>query len=111
MLAWARGIELREFDQSWALMGDAAKARLPKQQFNTLFHPLRDLTVTVPAGQMEGAAGSSFYRVPTIVTGTLSDGSRATLRGDVILRRVNDIDGATPAQLAWQIVSVEMSPA
>ena len=110
ILAWARGIELREFDQAWALMGDAAKAELSKQQFNALFHPLRDLAVTVPAGRMEGAAGSTYYTVPATVTGARSDGSRATLTGDVILRRVNDIDGATREQLAWKIVSMRLSP-
>lgn len=110
LLSWARGIELREFDQAWDLMGDAAKAKLSKQQFNALFQQLQDLTVVVPGGRMEGAAGSSYYTVPATITGTRADGRGATLRGEVILRRVNDIDGATPEQLAWHIVSVELSP-
>ena len=110
LLAWARGIELREFDQAWKLMGDAAKAQMSQAQFNALFRPLQDLTVAVPAGEMEGAAGSSFYTVPTTVTGTRADGGEVTMHGKVVLRRVNDVPGATPAQLTWHIVSVDLAP-
>ena len=111
LLAWARGIELREFDQAWNLMGDAAKAQTSRAQFNALFHPLRDITVAVPGGEMEGAAGSSYYTVPTTVTGTRTDGTKVVLKGDVVLRRVNDVDGATPAQLKWHIEQVNLRPA
>jgi hypothetical protein len=111
LLAWARGIELREFDQAWNLMGDAAKAQMSKAQFNALFQPLRDITVAVPGGEMEGAAGSSYYTVPTKITGTRADGSEAVLKGEVVLRRVNDVPGATPAQLAWHIEQVNLKPA
>jgi len=111
LLAWARGIELREFDQAWNLMGDAARQQTSKSRFNALFHPLRDITVAVPGGDMEGAAGSSYYTVPTTVTGTRMDGSQATLKGEVVLRRVNDVPGATAAQLAWHIERVTLEPA
>lgn len=110
LLAWARGIELREFDQAWELMGDAAKAQVSKAQFVTQFGSLHDISVATPAGTVEGAAGSSYYTVPTIVTGTRANGTRATLKGEVVLRRVNDVEGATPAQLAWHIVSVSLTP-
>lgn len=111
LLAWARGIEQREFDQAWALMGDAAKAQLSKAQFNALFHPLQAITVAVPSGSMEGAAGSSYYTAPATVTGTRADGTKTTLKGEVVLRRVNDVPGATPAQLAWHIEQVNLKPA
>ncbi len=108
LLSWARGIELREFDQSWSIMGDAAKQQLSKAKFNALFHPLRDLAVSIPDGTMEGAAGSSYYTVPTTVTGTKADGTRVTLKGDVVMRRVNDVPGATPDQLRWHIDRVDL---
>jgi hypothetical protein len=111
LLAWARGMELREFDQAWNLMGDTAKAQLPKAEFNARFRPLRDVTVAVPGGTMEGAAGSSYYTAPATITGTRADGSKATLKGEVVLRRVNDVPGATPEQLAWHIEQVNLTPA
>jgi len=110
LLAWARGIELREFDQAWSLMGDAARAQISKQAFNRMFAPLRDITVAVPAGTMEGAAGSSYYTVPTLVTGTRADGTRTTLKGGVVLRRVNDVPGASAEQLAWRIERLGLKP-
>jgi hypothetical protein len=109
LLAWARGIELREFDQAWAMMGDAAKSQLPKAQFNARFHPLHNITVAVPTGTMEGAAGSSYYTAPATVSGVRADGSTATMKGEVVLRRVNDVSGATPEQLAWHIEQVNLS--
>lgn len=110
LLPWARGIELREFDQSWAMMGEAAKAQWSKARFNVQFHPLRDLTVAIPSGSMEGAAGSSYYTVPTTVTGTRADGAKAVLTGEVVMRRVNDVPGATREQLIWHIESVDLKP-
>lgn len=110
LLAWARGIELREFDQAWNLMGEAARAQISKVQFNALFHPLTAISVAVPGGEMEGAAGSSYYTVPATVTGTRADGSKAVLKGEIVLRRVNDVDGATPEQLRWHISQVSLTP-
>ena len=53
---------------------------------------------------VEGAAGSSFCTV----TGKLSDaGNPATplIEGTLLLRRVNDVPGATPDQLRWTLRS------
>ena len=111
LLAWARGIELREFDQAWSLMGDAARAQWSRSDFTAQFRPLRDLSVAAPTGTMEGAAGSSYYSAPTTITGTRPDGTRATLKGEVVLRRVNDVPGATAEQLAWHIEQVNLTPA
>jgi len=110
LLAWARGIELREFDQAWNLMGDAARAQTSKARFRALFQPLREISVAVPGGQIEGAAGSSYYTVPTTITGTRADGTKAELKGEVVLRRVNEVPGATPAQLRWHIERVTLDP-
>ena len=110
LLAWARGIELREFDQGWAMMGDAAKSQLSRAQFNGRFHPLRNITVAVPTGTMEGAAGSSYYSAPATISGVRADGSVVTMKGEVVLRRVNDVPGATPEQLAWHIEQVDLTP-
>jgi hypothetical protein len=72
---------------------------------------LQNISVAVPTGTMEGAAGSSYYTAPATITGIRADGSKATLRGDVVLRRVNDVPGATPEQLAWHIEQVNLKPA
>ena len=111
LLAWARAIELREFDQAWRMMGEEAQTQVTRARFNAMLHPLRELSVAVPEGTMEGAAGSSYYTVPARVSGTRSDGSKATLSGEVVLRRVNDVPGATAEQLRWHIERVDLQPA
>ncbi|MEO7787079.1 MAG: hypothetical protein ABIR77_04560 [Sphingomicrobium sp.] len=52
----------------------------------------------------EGAAGSSFIMVPLRLFGTDKTGKAFNYIGPLTLRRVNDVDGATPAQLRWHIV-------
>lgn len=52
----------------------------------------------------EGAAGSSFIMVPLRLYGTGRDGKRFNFIGPLTLRRVNDVDGASAAQLRWHIV-------
>ena len=66
-------------------------------------------TVGVP-GDTEGGAGSIYVEIPVVVTGTLKDDGAFRLEGPVALRRVNDVDGATPAQLRWHIFSSELKP-
>lgn len=50
--------------------------------------------------QIEGAAGSLFYEAPTTVR---FGAGGAPERGALILRRANDVDGATAEQLRWSI--------
>jgi hypothetical protein len=51
-------------------------------------------------GMIEGAAGSLFYEAPV----ELRFGAGAPPeRGTLVLRRVNDVDGATAAQRRWHI--------
>ena len=61
-------------------------------------------TIAIDKVQEEGAAGSLYCTV----TGTLADGAdtaRAKRQGALVLRRVNDVPGATPEQLRWHLQS------
>lgn len=54
--------------------------------------------------QEEGAAGSLYCTI----SGTLTDAAapnKAAQSGEIVLRRVNDVPGATPDQLRWTIQS------
>ncbi|MBA3895609.1 MAG: hypothetical protein H0X36_00400 [Sphingomonadaceae bacterium] len=62
-------------------------------------------------GRIEGAAGSLHVEVPLQLYGTLKDGGRRfNLIGLVTLRRVNNVPGATPAQLSWHISASGLKP-
>jgi hypothetical protein len=73
-------------------------------RLKAVFAGYKKPTITVTDLQQEGAAGSSYCTV----SGTLSDGAQANeapKKGDIVLKRVNDVPGATPQQLRWTIRS------
>ena len=58
-------------------------------------------------GDMEGAAGSSFIKVPVAMDLTLRSGSPYAMTCTATLRRVNDVPGASEKQLRWNIQSID----
>ena len=109
LLSFTRAIELREYDQAWNMLGSGAKATWSKARFNTLFDGLDDVMVSAPTGTMEGAAGSSYYSAQAEITAKDADGRPIRLEGPIVLRRVNDVDGAAPEDLVWHIESVDLT--
>lgn len=56
--------------------------------------------LAVGKGDMDGAAGSLYYEAPIVVD---FGGGRPSKRGTIVLRRVNDVPGASGNQLNWRI--------
>lgn len=106
LLDFARSIEFLDFNRAYAMLGDAARETITHEEFVAMFDDLGEITVAVPTGRMEGAAGSLYYEVPTTITGSTGK----TLIGTTVLRRVNDVPGATAEQLRWHIESFEVEP-
>ncbi|AXJ95600.1 MULTISPECIES: hypothetical protein [unclassified Sphingomonas] len=67
--------------------------------------------VTGAPTDMEGAAGSSYITVPVRVYATLKNGAAQRFTGTYTLRRVNDVPGATPAQLSWHLSAAKLRQA
>jgi len=65
----------------------------------------------VPPFTSEGAAGSIFSDIKVRVDARLTDGTKQRFKGSYTLRRVNDVDGSTPAQRRWHIVAAKLTPA
>ncbi|WP_120077811.1 hypothetical protein [Aurantiacibacter odishensis] len=95
LLNWARAIELEEFDQAWAMLSESDGAKWSRTDFASQFAGLDEITVSVPSGKMEGAAGSSYYTAPVTITANDTEGRPVRYEGEAVLRRVNDV----PAQL------------
>ena len=108
LVSFARAIELKEFDQAWNMLGPAAKQRMSKADFNKIFTGLDHISVAVPGGQMEGAAGSSYYTSQATINAKDTDGRPVRIEGPITLRRVNDVPGATPYQLHWHIEQLKL---
>ena len=108
LLSFARAIELKQFGQAWALLSPADKAKWSRADFATMFADLGKITVAVPTGTMEGAAGSSYYTAPVTITADDKDGRPVRIEGEAVLRRANDVPGATAAQLRWHFEKVTL---
>ena len=112
LLEWARALELGQYDRAYAQWGASAEARsgLTAAEHAASWSKYKTITVAMPTGTMEGAAGSSYYAAPTTVVGKTADGRPYRLEGEVVLRRVNDVPGATADQLRWHIEKVDLKP-
>ena len=108
LLSFARDIELGRYDEAWSLLGDADQRKWSKAEFASIFSDLHDVSVAVSSGEIEGAAGSTYYRAPVAITGLDPLGRTIVIEGEAILRRVNDIDGASAEQLRWQFQSLSL---
>ncbi len=109
LLSWARAIELRAFDQAWNLFGATGKERWSRAEFARIFAGLEDITVAVPTGAMEGAAGSLYYTSRATITASDVDGRPIRIEGSVVVRRVNDVPGSTAEQRRWHIESADLA--
>lgn len=106
MDALAATIEARDWKALRAFWGDKGeRSGLSEDAFAARWSTLMAPVVTIGTGAQEGAAGSLYYTAPV----TIVDGAR-TLRGEMTIRRVNDVDGASPEQLRWHIESTTIAP-
>lgn len=111
LLAWAHALELGDYAAAYALYGEGgARSGMTPAEFSAYWRRFKTVTIAVPGGTMEGAAGSSYYTAPATVVGKLQNGSPHRLEGEVVLRRVNDVPGATPEQLRWHLESSRLEP-
>lgn len=104
--AFAAAIEARDWRSVrafWADKGD--RSGMDDAMFAETWGTLKAPSVVISEGQQEGAAGSIYYTAPVVIT----DGDR-TITGEVILRRVNNVPGASAEQLRWHIDSTTLKP-
>ena len=109
--SFSRALELKEFDQAWAMLSPNDKRIWSKPAFAALFAGFEEIAVAIPDGTGDAACGSVYYAAPITVTAARLDGRPAKMTGEALLRRVNDVDGATPAQLRWHFEKLTLTPA
>lgn len=93
--------------RAWSRGGQASGQSY--RQFVRGFADTRHTSVTMGTpGRPEGAAGSTYIRVPVTVRATLNNGTPQRFAGSYTLRRVNDIDGSTAEQRQWHLESASL---
>ena len=95
-------IEQKRFAEAEKLWGDSARARGVSDELRR--YSEAHLQIGKPE-QPEGAAGSIYVSVPTVLYGKRNDGSDFSRSGEMTLRRVNDVPGSTETQRRWRIES------
>ena len=93
-------IEQKRWKEANALWGHAETATKFQQslaQHREVHLEIGDL------GEPEGAAGSIFVSMPVYFYGVGKDGKSYRRAAEIVLRRVNDVDGSTEAQRRWHI--------
>jgi len=91
----------REWDKAALVWDDPV---IDGARLEAVFGTYKDLRLEWPEPFVEGAAGSSFCTV----SGKLSDAgdpAKVLVEGTLLLKRVNDVPGATPDQLRWTLQS------
>jgi hypothetical protein len=99
--AWAEAMSLKDWEAAylyWESRG--AGTGLNLDQFKAHWARLTNPEFEISPGVSEGAAGSLYYTAPVV----LIDG-KARIAGEVVLRRVNDVPGASAEDLRWHIES------
>lgn len=106
LFAWAKAVSVKDWATAYGYWGDhGAASGMTLDQFKASWGKLAQPDLEIGKGQLEGAAGSSFYSVPV----TIIDGQRR-IPGEVVLRRSNDVPGADAEQLRWHIESTTLKP-
>lgn len=108
LLDFARALELKRFDHAYDLLSPTDRKGWSRADFAAIFDDLGAINVAVPTGTIEGAAGSSYYTAPVAITSTDKDGRPVRIEGEAVLRRVNDVPGASPDQLRWHMEKVSL---
>ena len=105
-------INARDYVTAWSQWGEDGRPGQTLAQFEAGFMQTRSTRVTI--GRLEpgdAGAGSVYQTVPVAVDAQLQDGTRQRFVGDYVVRRVNGVDGASPAQLRWHIDSAQLKAA
>lgn len=105
LVSWARALENHQYPLAWAQFINPPSSQA---DFTRWWQRYRTIRVTLGPGEGDAGMGSIYYTAPATLTGTTVAGKPFRLQGDVVVRRVNDVDGATPAQLRWHIGSADL---
>ncbi|HSQ95052.1 MAG TPA: hypothetical protein VLM18_02970 [Croceibacterium sp.] len=73
-------------------------------RLKAVFNGYKQPRIAIAGIKQDGAAGSLYCTLTGALTDA-RDADKSRQRGEIVLKRVNDVPGATPAQLRWTIRS------
>jgi hypothetical protein len=108
--AYYGAIDRRDWRAAYrAWGGDGAASGQSYDEFKATLETTKATVMEIIGPERtEGAAGSIYATVPVVVRVDLKDGTRHNYAGNYVVKRVNDVPGATPEQLRWHIESADL---
>ena len=104
-------INARDYATAWSQWGENGRPGQTLAAFTAGFAHTRSVHVQIGRIQPGDAGMGSIYQpVAVIVDAILDNGAHQRFAGSYVIRRVNDVDGASAAQLRWHIDSAKLAP-
>ena len=105
-------LEAKDYARAYAMWGEQGLAS--KQTYDEFVRGFAGtahtrVSVTDPVS-IEGAAGSSFAEVRVRVEASTTAGEVQHFTGAYVVRRTNDVPGATAEQLRWHFDAARLEP-
>jgi len=106
-------VEQGKYHRAWSLWGGkGAASGVSVGAFAASFAKFSEYHANIGApGRVDAGAGQRYVTVPVQVYARRKTGAPAYWRGQVVLHRTADIDGATAEDKAWRIKSIDLKPA
>lgn len=107
-----RAIAHKDYQQAYSeWSNDGSASQQSFEQFKQGF--ANTVSTSVEVGEPSssgGAAGSTYIEIPVTVTARTTDGTTQHFQGSYVLKRVNNVPGATAAQRQWHLYSADLTP-
>jgi hypothetical protein len=106
-------IEDGKYRRAWSLWGEkGAASGMSAHAFATSFAKYSEYHASVGApGREDAGAGQRYVTVPVQVYARLKTGAPVYWRGQAVLHRTADIDGASAEDKKWRIRSIDLKRA
>ncbi|WP_108124046.1 hypothetical protein [Saccharospirillum mangrovi] len=100
-----------DYPSAYALWGERGAPSQSLEEFSASFADIAQFELRIGDDTFaEGAAGSIYATLPIELTVHQTNNQPQHWQGNAILRRVNDVPGASDAQLHWHLYSLDLKP-
>lgn len=100
-----------DYHRAYQRWGENGPPQNSVAAFADQFSDIRSVQLTVLGEAfMEGAAGSVYANIPIQLVVEKQAGTSQRQSGTAIVRRVNDVPGASDAQLHWHLYRLDLQP-
>ena len=100
--------DYRKAYELWSGKGEASKQTFEEFRDGYANTESVELDTSGEPGDIEGAAGSQYVKIPVRLKARTKDGKEQNFSGEYTLRR-SMVDGATPEQRMWRIYSAQIN--